>query len=126
MTNTLTAVQSTPFVGLNTFTYTVTTAGIYTVDCEATIPNEQGTSANTNSAQPVQSQLQIVIALNGTPALTVGGSAANPTPTQGTLGARTHLSCAVADVITVVTSSSAAVDVALNAVKGTVNLYLGL
>ncbi len=117
--------QSTPFAGLGTWTYTVPTTGTYTVDCQATVPNEQGASGTTTAPQPVQSALQIVINLNGSPQVTVGGAANDPTPTQPSLGARATLQCTATDVITVVLTSSAAVDAAPNAVKGIINLFLG-
>lgn len=48
-----------------------------------------------------------------------------PTPTQASLSGSTTVQCTAGDVITVVTSSLATADAALNAVKGVINVYLG-
>jgi hypothetical protein len=124
MANSLPINVSTPFAGLGTATATIVTAGLYTCSCESTIPFVQGTSANSSSTVG-QSALQIVINQNGTPVVTVGGSASNPTPTQPSLGAIARLQCSASDVITIVLTSANAVDAVANAVKSIMNLYQG-
>lgn len=125
MANSLQLNVSTPVCGLGTQTFTVVTAGLYTCAVNFTIPYvPAGSSANSASVVG-QSGLQIVVNQNGSPALTLGGSATNPTPSQPSLGGSVRIQASAADTITVVLSSSNAVDAALNAVKGTVNLYQG-
>jgi hypothetical protein len=101
--------QSQSVAGLQTVTWTAAAAGPITVQCESTIP--------------LASALQIVINQNGSPVVTSGGSATNPTPTQQSLGAQANISCAASDVITVVLSSANAVDALPNAVKSVVSLF---
>jgi hypothetical protein len=122
--NSLQLNESTPFAGLGTSTFNVLTAGLYTVSCNSTIPFVQGTSADSSSTVG-QSGLQIVINQNGTPVVTVGGSATNPTPTQPSIGAVARIQAAASDVLTVVLSSSNAVDSVANAVKSIINVYQG-
>lgn len=124
--NSLQLNSSTPFAGLGTATFNVLTAGLYTVDCQSTIPyNASGNSLRTDQTSPFASALQIVINLNGGPVLTVGGASTNPTPTQPSLGGRTVILCAASDVITVVLSSANAVDATPNAVKSIINVFQG-
>ena len=125
MANSLPLNVSSPFAGLGTATYTVTTAGLYTASCSSTIPYEQGTSNNSSVTPSTSSALQIVINQNGSPVVTVGGSASNPTPTQPSLSAVARLQCAASDVITIVLSSANAIDAQPNSVKSVMNLYQG-
>lgn len=111
-TNSLQLNQSNPVAGLGTSTYNVLTAGVYFVEVKSTIP--------------LASALQIVINQNGSPIVTSGGTATDPTPTQESIGAACSIQCAAADVITVVLSSANAVDGLPNAVKSIVNLYQGV
>lgn len=107
MPNTLKDTQSTIIVGLGTWTYTVTTAGLHFVDATAT--------------ENPPSSLSIVINLNGSPIAT------SPTPSapQQAVEAQALFPCAASDVITVVLSSSAAIDNQLNTVKTLINLRRG-
>ena len=125
MANSLQLNTSSPFAGLGTGTYTVVTAGNYRVTCKSTLPYEQGTSNNSSVTPSTSSALQIVINQNGSPIVTVGGAANNPTPTQPSLVASAELQCAAADVITVVLSSANAIDAVPNTVKSIINLYQG-
>ena len=123
--NSLQLNNSSPFSGLGTATYNVLSAGLYTVNCSSTIPYEQGTSNNSSVTPSVSSALQIVINQNGTPVVTVGGSASNPTPTQPSMSAVARIQAAASDVITVVLSSANAIDAVPNMVKSTINVYQG-
>jgi hypothetical protein len=124
-TNSLQLNTSSPVAGLGTSTYNVALAGMYSVNVQSTLPFEQGTFNNSSVVPPVTSGLQIVINQNGSPMVTVGGSATNPTPTQPSMGASAKLQCAASDVITVVLSSANAIDNQPNSVKSTINLYQG-
>lgn len=95
--------------GLGTFTYTVLAANRLEVQVKSTIPAGSG--------------LLIVINNNGSPLVSSGGDSTNPTPTQPSLGASTIANFAAADVITVVLSSSNAVDALPNAVKSVISLF---
>lgn len=97
--------------GLGTTTFNVVSAGEYKVECKSFIP--------------LNSALQIIIKLNGSAQVTVGGAAANPTPTQQIMSAGAILLCAASDVITVVLSSANAVDNVPNSVKSVINLFQG-
>ncbi len=97
------------FTGLATYTYNIPNAGNYVVSVVSTIP--------------LSSSLQIEIAKNGTNVNTVGGSASNPAPTQQQISNSQIIACVLGDVITVITSSSAAADQLANAVKTTVQIY---
>jgi hypothetical protein len=105
--------QAQPFSGLGTWTFTVVTAGQYTLSCQATLP--------------LGSNLQIVLAQTGSASnsVTVGGSSTNPSATQPALGTSTKFQCAAGDVLTVTLTSSNAVDSLPNGVSGTINLFLG-
>jgi hypothetical protein len=123
-TNSLQLNTSTPWAGLGTATYTVVSAGAYTITALATLPFAQGTYNNTQ-AQSAVSGLSIVINQNGTPIVSVGGTAGNnPSPTQPEMSCGTTLTCAAGDVITVVLSSSQIADNTPNAVKASLNLFL--
>lgn len=56
---------------------------------------------------------------------TVLQSLSNPTPTQATLSGAQTVACTAGDTVSIVTSSSATVDNAPNAVKGIMNVFLG-
>lgn len=120
--NSLSPIQSTPVVGLATQTYNVPTAGNYTVGVNYSIPYIASGSSADSSATTGGSALQLLVKLNGTTKLTLS----SPTPTQPALSGSVSMLCAAADVITVVPSSANAVDAGLNAVKGIINIYLGV
>jgi len=120
MTDSLSQVQSSPFVGLGTQTYTVPSAGNYTVGVQCTIPYVTGTSADSASTTGA-SACQILVKLNGTTKLTLN----NPTPTQASLSGSVNIACAASDAITVVVSSANAAFAVPNAVKGIINIYKG-
>lgn len=105
--------QSQSVAGLGTSTYTVpaSVTGLIplTVEVKSTIQPGSG--------------LEIVINQNGSPIVDNGGDSDNPSATQLSIGAVARLSCAAADVITVVLSSSAAIDALPNSVKSTINLF---
>lgn len=113
-TNNLQANVASPFAGLGTSTYNVLAAGSFVVDCQMTLPANNGLG---NSA------VQIVINKNGSAVVTVGGATADPTPSQPSIGARANILCAASDVLTVVISSAAVVDNLANSVKSMINLY---
>lgn len=123
--NSLQLNNSSPFAGLGTATFNVVTAGLYTVTCQSTIPFEQGTSNSSSVTPSTSSALQIVINQNGTPLVTVGGSATNPTPTQPSISASARIQAAASDVLTVVLSSANAIDAQANSVKSTINVFQG-
>jgi hypothetical protein len=97
-----------PFVGLGTLTYTVATTGLYNAQAQCTETPPSG--------------LSIVVQQNGTTVYT----APTVTATQSALQFKTELNCSATDVITVVMSSSTAIDKQLNTVKTTVTIGQGL
>lgn len=109
--NTIALNQVAAVSGLGTTTFNVVSAGFYTVSCQSTLPAGSG--------------LQIVIALNGSSQVTVGGVATNPTPSQPSIGTSARINCAAADALTVVLSSSNAIDSQKNAVKSIINVFQG-
>ena len=113
---------STVVAGLGTQTCNVVTAGLYTLAVNFTIPYQASGSSANSASTTGGSSCQIVVNQNGTPVLTL---AAPVSPTQPSMGGSVRIQCAANDVITVVLSSAAAVDNALNAVKGTINFYQG-
>lgn len=126
--NSLSPIQSTPFCGIGTQTFNIVTTGFYTCQVTCTIPYVSGTSDNSDTAadSPFASALSLVVNQD-----TGGGPVAkltlsSPTPTQPSLSGSCRMQCTAGDVITVVTSSSAASDNARNAVKGVINLYFGV
>ena len=123
--NSLNLNTSVPVVGLGTQTLNIPTAGLYTASCRYTIPYRAAGTSQDSSSLVGQSSLQVLIKLNGTTKLTLGGTATSPTPTQGSLGGSVILQCAADDVITFVLSSAAAVDNELNAIKGIINVFAG-
>lgn len=128
MANAFQVNTSTVVAGLGTQTYTVP-AGVatqlYTCSVRFTVPYRASGMPGDSTSTVGQSGLQIVVNKNGSPILTVGGAATNPTPTQPTIGGSVQTSLAAADVVTVVLSSSNAVDAVANAIKGTINFYQG-
>lgn len=96
-------------VGLGTYTFTVTsaTAGMITVQATA-------------SENP-PSGLSIALQKNGSPVAT----STAPTTAQGTINIQTTMNCVATDVISVVITSSAAIDNQLNTVKTLVTLRQG-
>lgn len=108
MSNILILNQSFVSVGLGTLTYTIPAAGLYNVKCDLTEVPPSGIS--------------VVVNLNGSPIYTVSSL---PT-TQSAFQFKTRpISCALNDVVTVVLSSSAAVDNQLNTVKSIVSIGQG-
>ncbi len=120
--NSLSPIQSTPVAGLGTQTYNVITAGLYTVAVNYSIPYIASGSSNDSSVTTGGSELQLLVKLDATTKLTLSG----PSPTQPTLSGSVQMLCTAGQVITVVPSSSAAADNALNAIKGIVNIYQGV
>lgn len=114
--------NSTVMAGLNTGSFTVVTAGPYTVEFRSFIPYIAAGGSGYSSATTGGSSLSVVVNLNGSPVLTVD----TPAPNQPTMGGTVHMLCAAADVITVVATSSAAVDNTPNAIKTVINLYQGV
>jgi hypothetical protein len=112
---------STVFAGLGTSTFTVTTTGLYTVAFTSSIPYQAAGGQGDSTTVSGGSSLQVVVNQNGSAKLTVG----SPSPYQASMGGSVHLQCTAGDVITVVMSSSAAADNALNAVKSIINLFQG-
>jgi hypothetical protein len=92
--------QSGELAGLNTYTVSVPTAGAYSIGWKNYLPRlSQGGT---------QSSLVVTINQNGSPVFT---------STAGADGGSFDLICASGDSITLVTSSSAAGDQALNLIK---------
>lgn len=119
---------STVVAGLGTQTYTVptgTATNLYTCAVNFTIPYRASGMPGDSTSTVGQSALQIVVNKNGSAALTLGGTATNPTPTQPSIAGSVVLSLAAGDIVTVVLTSANAVDAAPNAVKGTINFYSG-
>lgn len=119
---------STVVGGLGTQTYTVPTGAatqIYTCAVNFTVPYRAAGSSYDSTSLVGQSALQIVVNKNGSAALTLGGAATSPTPTQPSLGGSVQMSLAAGDVVTVVLTSANAVDNVANAIKGTINFYAG-
>lgn len=110
-TNDLQVDDSNPISGLGTFSYTTTAGGYFTVSVQSTLPAASG--------------LQVVVNKNGSAALTIGGAATNPTPTQQAIGSSVRVQCVSGDTLAVVLSSSAAADQLPNAVKSTVTIAQG-
>lgn len=125
MANGLSVIASTPVCGLATQTFTVPTAGFYTVTAKYFVPCQASGTSNNSSVTTGGSSLQVLLKLNGTTKLTIGGAATDPTPTQPFVYGSVIMSCSASDSITVVPSSSAAVDNQLNSVTGIINIYQG-
>lgn len=99
---------NTVMVGLGTLTFTVPTTSNYNVKLSTT--------------ENPPSSLAIVVKKNGSTIYT----APTITPTQGALQFQFPFQATAADVITVVLSSSAAIDAQLNTVQTTVSIGSGL
>lgn len=121
MANGLQLNTSTVVTGLGTQTYTFTAAGLYTCAVNFTIPYKASGMPGDSSVTTGGSALHIVVNLNGSPILTIDAGS----PTAPSMGSSVHFQAAVSDVLTVVLTSSAAADQALNVIKGIVNLYQG-
>lgn len=127
MANSFVANQAASIAGTGDFTFTVVDAGSYTLSCKTTIPcDPSGSSLKSDATDPAQSALQIVLKQNSTTLVTVGGTATNPTPRQGSMAASTTMLCSAGDVVHVVLSSANAIDAVANNVKSVINFYLGL
>lgn len=118
--------QQNVFAGLGTSTFTVTTAGLYTVQIQSFIPYLPPGSTSSPSTVSAVSDLEIVVNQDSG-----GGDVAkltidNPTPTQPIMSGSVTLTCGVDDVISVVLSSAAAADNAKNAIKTMITLYSGM
>lgn len=101
--------ESNVFSGLGTLTYTIGAAGAHTITCTSTVNFGSG--------------LVITINQNGSQVATT--SALSTSATQQTLNLSTSFVCSVSDVVTVVLTSSAAIDSMLNTVKSIVTIGLG-
>ena len=123
--NSLSTIASTPFVGLATQTYNVLTTGTYTVQVQCTIPYQAAGSSADSSNTTGGSSLQILVKLDASTLLTLGGASDNPTPTQPSLSGAVTFAATAGQVITVVPSSAAAVDNLPNTVKGVINVFMG-
>lgn len=111
--------------GLGTFSYTVVTAGMYTVAVQSTIPSDPGSQLNSSQISPQASALAIAIKLNGSNQVAIGGTATNPTPNQPSMGTSARIGCAAGDVLAVALTSANAIDNQPNSVKSVINLYQG-
>lgn len=123
-------------VGLPTYTFTIPAAsaaypfggaGEYTVKVQLNVTNSligagAGSDVGYTYPAPVSSGVSYVVNQNGSPVYT------SPpiTPAQIALQSATTILCAVSDVITVVFSSSQAIDAQLNTVKEIVSINQGL
>lgn len=125
MANSLNINTNNAVAGLGDFAYTTTADGFVTVQVKSTIPCDPGSQLFSSQTSAQASALQIVIKQNSTTKVTVGGSATNPTPSQGSIGCGTQLQCVAGDVIHVVLSSANAIDNQPNTVKSNINLFLG-
>ena len=103
--------QAATFAGLGTYTCTLLAAGPYTIEVKSTIPLASG--------------LQIELKQNSTSLVTVGGSSTNPSASQGSIGAGAVIQAAANDTVSVILTSSNAVDSVPNNVKTSVNVFLG-
>jgi hypothetical protein len=125
MANSLSTIASTPVTGLATQTYTVPADGTYTVEVKYW-PQYRAAGTSLNSADVTgQSELQVLVKLAGSTKLTIGGQDTDPTPTQPMVSGSVTFAATAGQDITVVPSSSAAVDQPANAVKGIINVYQG-
>lgn len=123
--NSLSVVSSTPVVGLATQTFNVTTTGLYTVQVKYWVPYQAAGSSADSSVTTGGSALQVLVKLDVTTKLTIGGLGTDPTPTQPYVSGSVLISATAGQAITVVPSSAAAADNGLNAVKGIINIYAG-
>lgn len=116
------------------FTILVTTQGVtpvpfnsafITMQIQSTIPRDPGSYLFSSQTSNQDSNLAIAIKQNATTVVSVGGVTPNPTPSQPSIGTGARLLCSGGDILSAVFSSTAAVDAQPNAVKSTVNLFLG-
>lgn len=138
MSNPLHLNESQQGVGLPTYTYTILAAtpsypfhgaGLYNVAVQFTVTNSAvdtgaGSGISTTASPPTitGSGASYVVNQNGSPVYTSPAI----TPFQLALQSKTELVCAVGDVITVVFSSSAAIDAQLNNLKSIVSINQGI
>lgn len=92
---------------LDTYNYTVAQAGMLVVDVQM--------------GEVPPSGLSIVIQKNSVTQV----SSTAPAAAQSIVDLRTILNCAANDVISVILSSSSAIDQGLNSVKGLINIHQG-
>jgi len=97
--------------GLNTYQYTIQTAGVHV--------------AKIRTAHPSSSGMTITISQNGTPRATTTATDVLTPGGQTSSYLATSINCAVNDVITWTISSSNVNDQQLNTVKSTLNLHMG-
>lgn len=98
------------FTGKATYTYVAPTAGPYRIQWQMDLPQiSKGATANS----------EVVMTVN------VGGSPIF-TGTAGAQGGEVTTVCAAADIITLVTTSSATVDAPLNVIKSNVCISHGV
>lgn len=102
--------QANQICGLGSFTYTVSSAGPFSV--------------NVMSSVNPASSLSITIAQSGSQSVSVSSVA--PSSVQSHIELSNKFNCAVSDVLTVTISSSAAIDEQLNTVESIVVLRAGL
>ncbi len=125
MAGTLSSIASTPVVGLAEQDFVAPATGIYTVQVKYWVPHvPAGTSAYSDSIVG-QSSLQVLVKLNSTTKLTIGGAAGDPSPTQPYVSGSVQISATAGDTIKVIPSSAAAIDNQLNSVKGIINIFAG-
>jgi len=105
----LTHGQSETVVGLGTWTHTVTNSGFYEVSVRSSILPGSG--------------LSIVVQHNGSTVKTVSSPAAQATHLEAVLNEPNAIYCAANDTISVVLSSSAAIDQGLNVVQSLINIF---
>jgi hypothetical protein len=94
--------------GLNTYNYTIVTAGHHVVQVmvEARTP----------------SSISVVISQNGTP----NATSIAPAPTQSVIPLRTILNCLVGDVISIAVTSPSITDTFMNRTRTTINIHQGV
>lgn len=122
MANSLPFNSSSVFCGLGTATITLNSAqaGIVSVEVQASLPYDTG-SSNNSSVTSGGSSLQVLVKLNSVTKMTLS----SPSPTQPMLAGKVSMLCVATDVIDVILSSSAAADNQLNSVKTMINVYAG-
>jgi hypothetical protein len=96
--------------GLTTYTVTAPTTDIYVVDIKTTFPTL------TSSGGTQQSALVTTVNQNGSPVATYSVSR----------GSQTRIAATAGDTISVVFSSSSAVDQAINSIKSTIAISEGV
>ena len=125
MAGTISSVASTPVVGLAEQDWTVPSDGIYTVQVKYWVPYQAAGSSNLSSVTTGGSSLQVLVKLDSSTKLTIGGLGTDPTPTQPYVSGSVQISATAGAVIKVIPSSAAAVDNQLNSVKGIINIFAG-